>query len=393
MCERSVRVPSLHSHQQILNTMKQVNKDYIAIVRSNSGKLQYERIPIQKSEALRNRLIGMAHDEHFTVSDMELCLEKSPLISFMALPYFDVDKDVDFDMPLNWNMKLKVVELHNQKTKMGYLEAALALIEECDYRWNVLKMQTSSGGVFVRSQSTYESQYVNVLLKSGPSILVDSDSVGEEYEGRLCFTVINKGLSVLPYRTLVELYDCSEDVLDSTRMFDAENLQWDNYLKAIVSTANEVNERGEAYFKEKVIEDGLFMEEKITQMCTDPESYHLWLEYDRDPVQIEYSENEDSPKAVEKYDGDFRKMYELYIVGKKLTSAMFLAENLCEWSALGGEYARLSQVYPRIMKLGPAVLERMERLYDGLKDHNDDSHLYLEYKRVLGDLRDWLKPL
>jgi hypothetical protein len=371
--------------------MKQVNKDYIAIVRSNSGKLQYERIAIQKSEALRNRLIGMAHDERFTVSDMELCLKNSPLVSFMALPYFDVRQDVDFDIRMNWEMKLKVLELHNQKTKMGYLEAALELIEECDYRWNVLKLQAGSGEVFVRSQSTCESQYVNVRLKTGPSILVDSESVGEEYEGRLCFTVINKGLSVLPYRTLVELYDCSEDVLDSTRMFDAEHLQWDNYLRAIVSTANEVNERGVEYFREKVIEDGLFMAEKIELMCTDPESYLLWLEYDRDPVQIEYSEHEDSPKAAEKYDEELREMYELYVVGKKLTCAMFLGENLSEWATLGGEYAALAQVYPRIMKLGPAVLERMERLYEGLKDYDEESLLYLDYKRVLEDLRDWLK--
>jgi hypothetical protein len=33
----------------------------------------------------------------------------------------------------------------------------------------------------------------------------------------------------------------------------------------------------------------------------------------------------------------------------------------------------------------------MERLYEGLEDYDEESRLYLDYKRVLEDLRDWLK--
>ena len=381
--------------------MKQVNKDYIAIVRNNSGKLQYERVPIQKSEILRGRLVGMANDERFTIKDMRNLLITSPLFEYMASPFFDEAKSVEFCRPVNWTMKRSVDELAKQKTKMNFLESALAIIDECDYRWNVLKLFGNSKDVFVRSLADYECASVDIHLNGDSALLVEADSVGEEFDGLLFFTVVKEDLEVLPYRALVELYDCSEDILDNTRTFDAEQLQWDNFLRAVASTANEINARGEEYFKEKVIEDGLFMAEKITQMCTDLKNYNDWLRYERDPVQIEYSENEDTPDAVEKYDVDLREMYELYVVGKKLTCAMYLAENLLEWATRGGEYAQLARVYPQMINLGPTVLERLESLYETIPaDAIDDEqmfsdgfqryHLARNIKRIITDLKEWI---
>ena len=43
--------------------MKQVNKDYISVVRSNNGRLLFERIPMIKSDRVKDRLAEFLDDD------------------------------------------------------------------------------------------------------------------------------------------------------------------------------------------------------------------------------------------------------------------------------------------------------------------------------------------
>lgn len=384
--------------------MKKINKDYISVVRSFNRRLHYERIPLQKSEVLSNRLIGMANDERFTLKDMITYLTNSPIFVYMAQPFHDNNTDIEYDEPANWAMKNLVDALYNEKTKVKFLEKALEVIEECDYRWNVLRIENSTCGISLRSMAAYESVMKRLNLNKDNCLVTDMVSVGRVYDGELTFTIIHKGNYVLPYRSLVELFECAEETLESSRTFDAEEANWDNYLRAVVSTGNEILERGEDYFKEKVIADGLLMTEKITQMCTDLDGYYNWLWFDRGPVEIEYSENEADPKGVEQVDASNRDLMEIFTIGRKLTCAMYLAENLQEWSKLGGEYSCLAAIQPQIMKLGPDILERMERAHDLLPAEvfeeqyaergdveKEKRSIALELRKIIDDLREWLE--
>lgn len=403
-CEHCVRARILSSHHQIFRTMKQVNKDYISVVRSFNRKLHYERIPIQKSEILSNRLIGMANDERFTLKDMVTYLTDSPIFVFMAQPFHDNNTKIEYEEPANWTMKNLVDAPFKEKTKVKFLEKALELIEECDFRWNVLKMMNSTSDIALRSMAAYESSMKRLTLSEDNWLVTNMDSVGRVYDGEFTFTIIHKGNYVLPYRSLVELFECAEETLESSRTFDAEEAHWDNYLRAVVSTGNEILERGEEYFKEKVISDGLLMAEKITQMCTDLDGYYNWLWFDRGPVKIEYSENEADPEGVEQVDASNQDLMEIFTVGRKLTCAMYMAENLQEWSKLGGEYSCLEAIYPQMMKLGPDVLERMERAHDLLpaevfeeqyaergEVEKEKRSIALELRKIIDDLREWLE--
>lgn len=384
--------------------MKKINKDYISVVRSFNRRLHYERIPLQKSEVLSNRLIGMANDERFTLKDMLTYLTNSPIFVYMAQPFHDNNTDIEYDEPANWAMKNLVDALYNEKTKVKFLEKALEVIEECDYRWNVLRIENSTCGISLRSMAAYESVMRRLNLNKDNCLVTDMDSVGRVYDGELTFTIIHKGNYVLPYRSLVELFECAEETLESSRTFDAEEANWDNYLRAVVSTGNEILERGEDYFKEKVIADGLLMTEKITQMCTDLDGYYNWLWFDRGPVEIEYSENEADPEGVEQVDASNKDLMEIFTIGRKLTCAMYLAENLQEWSKLGGEYSCLAAIQPQIMKLGPDILERMERAHDLLPAEvfeeqyaergdveKEKRSIALELRKIIDDLREWLE--
>lgn len=384
--------------------MKKINKDYISVVRSFNRRLHYERIPLQKSEVLSNRLIGMANDERCTLKDMFTYLTNSPIFVYMAQPFHDNNTDIEYDEPANWAMKNLVDALYNEKTKVKFLEKALEVIEECDYRWNVLRIENSTCGISLRSMAAYESVMRRLNLNKDNCLVTDMDSVGRVYDGELTFTIIHKGNYVLPYRSLVELFECAEETLESSRTFDAEEANWDNYLRAVVSTGNEILERGEDYFKEKVIADGLLMTEKITQMCTDLDGYYNWLWFDRGPVEIEYSENEADPEGVEQVDASNKDLMEIFTIGRKLTCAMYLAENLQEWSKLGGEYSCLAAIQPQIMKLGPDILERMERAHDLLPAEvfeeqyaergdveKEKRSIALELRKIIDDLREWLE--
>lgn len=384
--------------------MKKINKDYISVVRSFNRRLHYERIPLQKSEVLSNRLIGMANDERFTLKDMMTYLTNSPIFVYMAQPFHDNNTDIEYDEPANWAMKNLVDALYNEKTKVKFLEKALEVIEECDYRWNILRIENSTCGISLRSMAAYESIMKRLNLNKDNCLVTDMDSVGRVYDGELTFTIIHKGNHVLPYRSLVELFECAEETLESSRTFDAEEANWDNYLMAVVSTGNEILERGEDYFKEKVIADGLLMTEKITQMCTDLDGYYNWLWFDRGPVEIEYSENEADPEGIEQVDASNRDLMEIFTIGRKLTCAMYLAENLQEWSKLGGEYSCLAAIQPQIMKLGPDILERMERAHDLLPAEvfeeqyaergdveKEKRSIALELRKIIDDLREWLE--
>ena len=383
--------------------MKQVNKDYISVVRSQSGRLHYERIPIQKSEILSDRLICMANEERFTLKDMKTYLTNSPIFLFMAQPFHDNNTDIEYDEPANWAMKNLVDALFKEKTKVKFLEKALEVIEECDYRWNVLRIENSTSDIALRSMAAYESAMKRLNLNKDNCLVANMDSVGLLYDGELTFTIIHKGNYVLPYRSLVELFECAEETLESSRTFDAEEAHWDNYLRAVVSTGNEILERGEEYFKEKVISDGLLMAEKITQMCTDLDGYYNWLWFDRGPVEIEYSENNADTNVIEKIDASNKDLMEIFTIGRKLTCAMYLAENLQEWSKLGGEYSCLEAIYPQMMKLGPGVLERMEKAHDLLpaevfeeqyaergEVEKEKWEIALDLRKIIDDLREWL---
>ena len=252
--------------------------------------------------------------------------------------------------------------------------------------------------------AAYESAMKRLTLSEDNWLVTNMDSVGRVYDGELTFTIIHKGNYVLPYRSLVEFFECAEEALESSRTFDAEEANWDNYLRAVVSTGNEILERGEEYFKEKVISDGLLMAEKITQMCTDLDGYYNWLWFDRGPVEIEYSENEADPEGVEQVDASNQDLMEIFTVGRKLTCAMYLAENLQEWSKLGGEYSCLEAIYPQMIKLGLDVLERMERAHDLLpaevfeeqyaergEVEKEKRSIALELRKIIDDLREWLE--
>ena len=346
--------------------MKQVNKDYISVVRSSNGRLQYEKMPIIKSEKLKNKLVALAEDEGVTIERMLECLKASPGFKFLALPYYELHGDVDFCEPDDWAIFQLAKELRKAKTKIKFLEKALRLIEECDYRWNVIRITSSYPDIIIRSHGAYEDTYVRIRLSNEVSIVFESSELGCDIDGTLCYTVYKNNATVRPYRSVVQLYDCSDEILHVTKMFDPEEGQWDNALRSLVTTANVILQDSKEYFRRKVVEDGQMMLEKIKFMCLDPESYISWLEDLQDKISVDYSECSKSVNHLDFVDESNRRLYLLQVIGQKMAQAIILSENLTGWVNEGPEFSDMGKVYTDLASMAKVLLKQMEEVHDAL---------------------------
>ena len=347
--------------------MKKINKDYISVVRNVNRRLQFERIPMQKSAMALAKLYKMSEEDNYTVSDMEAYIRDLPVFKFMALPYYQAAGLMDFDHPEDWAMKELVTELKSAKTKVRFLEKAVALIEECDYRWNLVRITNSLPDILIYSHPAYGTTYLDLKLTNDMSALFEANELDDELWGNLYYTVYKGDTPVLPYRSVVELYECPDEMLDATKVFDPESSQWDNALKSYTATVNGILDDHESYLKKNVIEAGQEMLEKVKLMSLDAESYYRWIEQNED-IAMDYSNGEKSLNSLNDKEEPNRRLYEIYVKGDKMTQALMMAENLHTWSGEGLEYNGLTNVLSDLKCLAIVLLQEMESLHDGISE-------------------------
>lgn len=367
--------------------MNQVNKDYISVVRSNNGKLLFERIPMIKSDRVKDRLAEFLDDDRATIENMLEYLQEQPIFKFFALTHYEVHGDIDVCRPEDWVLYEMTKSLKEARTKVKFLEEVLKLIEECDYRWNVVRITNSFPDIIIRSHSGYESSYVRIRLNDEVSIVFESYELGGEFEGTLAYTVYRNDMAVRPYRSVVQLFDCSDDILHATKVFDPEEGQWDNALRSLVTTANVILTNPEEYFKRSVIEAGQLMLEKIKQMGLDLESYYTWLEGIQDAINVNYSECDKSMEQLDNVDDSNKRMYELYVMGQKMAQALILGENLCGWVNEGLEFIGMDKVHGDLTNLAGVLLKEMEQYHDELPEEVFEE-CYGEYDIVESEKHD-----
>lgn len=203
--------------------MKKVNKDYISVIlKDYTGRFTTEKIRIKESEKLIEELATMANHDGFNQDDMLGHLHRSPLFTYMVLPFYEqLGSSVEQDCASKRIQEL-LASLLIQKNKVSFLDAALELIQECDYRRSVMKVESDLQGCVLRSFAEYESEIVHIEVIDDISILVNAHNVGGDSDAELSFTIFKGDLPVLPYRSLVDIFDCHEDLMESTGLFDAD---------------------------------------------------------------------------------------------------------------------------------------------------------------------------
>ena len=383
--------------------MKKVNKDYIGVVRNHSGRLHYERIPMLKSDKVINKLIAMADEKDRSLEEMAAYLRSQPLFEFMVSPFYEDYMSKDCYNIEDEIMKDLVDELKISKTKARFLNCALMVIQECDYRWNSLRVINSLPDLLIRTHEGYEATYLKIRLTKDTTIIFESTDLGCDSYGNLNFTVCWNDLPVLPYRSLVEMYDFSEDILEVTKGYDPDTDQWDNALRCLTATANAIIENEEEFYRQHVVEAGQEMLEKIKLMCLDSQSYYTWLENVQDKVTIDYSECGKSLDPLYDKDDSNRRLYELLEIGRKMTCAMLLADNLLSWSKRGLFFSGLENIQLDLTSIAKSLLQEMEKEHDNLPEEvfsedcgeyespeEERGEIARELRSVCDKLRGWL---
>ena len=342
--------------------MERVNIDYISVVRLLEGRLHYEKMPIKKSEALIESLESMACDEHCTIEHMETAFICSPLFKYMAEPYYYALTYADSEA-YEANRMVELLEPFSEvKTKTRFLDAAVKVIEECDCRLSLIDIKSRIPDIIFYSCSDYDERNCEIVLTDNTMIVTHCDRVGDgKTEGVMEFTVIHKGSKVLPYRSLVEFYECSPEIMNSTRKFDADSLQWDNYIKALVATGNEIIECEAEFLHRAVVEDGQLMMDKMKLLLTDRRAYYDWLRWGDLNLQVEYSKNSQERPELDISNVVNKEVFELSVIGEKLTSALYLSESLEDWSKLDDAYSCFSDAFKQMTAFVSPFLEGLNK--------------------------------
>ena len=347
--------------------MKNINKDYISVVRNVGGRLQYEKIPVVKSVKATAQIYKMCEEDNYTIEDMEASLRELPAFRFLALPYYESVGFVDFEEPEDWKMSELIKGLKAARTKVKFCEKAIELIQECDYRWNVIRITNSLPDILIHSLSDFEDTYLDLKLTKDMSVVFECSDLECKFGGNLCYTVYKDNTPLYPYRSVVELYECSDDILDATKVFDPEVSQWDNALKSFVTTVNAILDDPEDFLKTHVVEAGQEMLEKIKLMALDPEAYYNWIEKNEN-VSVDYSECDKTLSSLKEKKDSNRRIFELYSMGNKMNQAILLAENLRAWAEEGLIYKGLDKVHEDLNCLARVLLQEMESVHDEIPE-------------------------
>ena len=83
-------------------------------------------------------------------------------------------------------------------------------------------------------------------------------------------------------------------------------------------------------------------------------------------INVNYSECDKSMDQLEYVDDTNKRLYELYVMGKKMSQALILGENLCGWVNEGIEFIGMDKVHSDLSKLANVLLKEMESHLDEL---------------------------
>lgn len=367
--------------------MKQINRDYISVIRKSEGRLKFERIPVIKSDRLLNTLMGMSCDDKFTLEDMEDVLTSDPLYSQLMLPYFDMNDDrrADDIDPFNLHVLEAIQGYQSIKTKPEFYLMAQRVIELLDYKWTLMKNTIEAEDIILHSVTEGESINISIKLTADTSIILYGRKIGQG--GRLSITVKHKDVYVAPYLSLVNLYDCDEKILSSTIMLDPDIAQLDYAFLTVVRISNEIIQNEQSYFERNVVDAGKEMLSALMCLKDDIFDYFCWQEKQIEGTILHYSGNELAwPDNYQSKEAE--ELSDHLLKAKKMWGGLILGDNLSEWAELGGIFSVLENVESHIILLAKETLKHLDEVVNNLKELDGlcAEEMVEDLKRIVANL-------
>lgn len=276
---------------------QEINRDYIGVVKENDGVYSYERIDIQKSDELLNKLKAMANNPNRTVLDLQECFEmhfkhskkqaydcclphsySSSYIGCVCYPQmlkFDEYKagkrQIEEQIRRRYaesgpfiNQAMMPTEIaqeekrYEEQLKSTFLAQAIRYIEAVDFMATSSKLKEQPT---IRMMSHEKIGWKEMLYKISKDLDIKvMTNFGYGASSYFFVNVRYKGIDLLPYSQLVRYYYARmADIIAYTRSYNTERESWQVALAFVADIGNRA-QQGDFSFAHD------WLEHEITEM-------------------------------------------------------------------------------------------------------------------------------
>ncbi len=388
---------------------KEINIDYIGVVKGNNGEYKFEQIPIIKSLEIKEQLRAMCENPNRTLLDLQeafamkfrtdkkaynCCLPyaySSAYIDYVCYPQFktyevyqadkqariaEIREAVKKESFVSESEKTQKIEertaQYERQLKDEFLRAALRYIETMDFIATQARVKTmdavkmSSHEVIGWSTMEYrinEDLMINVLTNFGYG-------VSSYFFVKVCY----KGIDLLPYAQTVNYYYANmQDIIAHTRSYRAARDSWQIALDFVVRLSNQTRVGLERFAYE-------WISNEITEMITGLKN----IKQDSKKILAEIANNRIrdlvSVRSMSEQEVAQFKVYpqELALLFKveKISNALSLLKKLEQAAAIYPDAPRAIQT---IKELNQSIVPEIPQAIEGINHQ-------------IGSLQEKIKP-
>lgn len=276
---------------------QEINKDFIGVVKENDGIYSFERIDIQKSDELLDKLKAMEHNPNRTVLDLQECFEMhfknsqkqsydcclphsylSSYIDYVGYPkmlkfdeYKDGKQKVEEQIRQRYakrkpfiNQAMMPTEIaqeekhYDEQLKSTFLAQAIRYIEAADFTATSSRLKKQPA---IRMMSHEKIGWKKIQYKISDDLdITVLTNFGYGSSSYFFVNVCYKGIDLLPYSQLVRYYYAQmADIIAYTRSYNTERESWLVALDFVADIGNRT-QQGDSSFAHN------WLEHEITEM-------------------------------------------------------------------------------------------------------------------------------
>ena len=391
---------------------RQINIDYIGVVRKEKENYFYEELEIIANQELIDKLQAILENDTKSILDMQTCMHE--VFGDEPMPMHRVvlpeNYDTPFVLPAMYPDFVSEDQYENECQKVAesvHEEDAPEELKEYNYERKEKFITTALRYIYATAFATSEAELKkdkNVILYSHESLgwngwkyspsenveIVLNTNFGMGISSYTTLDIKYKGRKLTSYSPLVQRYKADAYALGmNTRSYNAERKNWSTLLRFICDICQRSqrnnNELVERWIKDDV--DTFFAE--LKEIVADPASVLATI-YEK-PLKTDSlfgvaNMSQRDCDILERYSVDSAELFKAH----KLTEALGFVETLRAWADIYQSVAEVAEYIEEqcrlIMEELPTLIARQQQKIDKLNERLDPlTATWLEIKERLDE--------
>lgn len=274
---------------------REINIDYIGVVRRENAEFVYEEREIAANEGLIEQMRTMAEDENKTILDMQACLAeyygegekmaynyvlphiyKMPFVYDVRYPEFmtaeryekeraKVAESVEFEEDV-----VATLTKYDNEIKEEFLDKALRYIAAIDFAATAEQIKKDPTVILSSHEEIGWSKW-EYNLNDDIKITLNTN-LGMGCTSYMTVDVSYKGIVLPSFSHFVKYFEADACILSShTASYTPERENWVRILHFVVSICQAYKAKGEKFYDEWAKDSLLTLKEGMTAICVHPE--------------------------------------------------------------------------------------------------------------------------